>query len=231
MEVSRFHCLERGPYVFNEEREKRDMSWYGKDEKGTEDTTNGSRQFVKFGRYKKYVFNPDMSCEGCTEEDEVTIANMPLLGLIGKINRMGDFSGGLAMDKIIDAYDETDLPGSFEGMGFDGIFFKQKVIDFVFKGIKMGTTGWMLGEHGDGTQHDVLFITARLPMTVFDKDNGFALFNHRNDTMENEWYEVETEEESWDRYNVITKWGQKNHDHKFSENNLMGDLYNACKSL
>ena len=116
-------------------------------------------------------------------------------------------------------------------MGWDGIFFKQKVIDFVFKGIKKGTAGWMLGEHGDGAQHNVLFITDRLPMTVFDYENGFALFNHRNDTMENEWYEVETEEESWDRYNVITKWGQKNHEHEFSENNLMGDLYNACKSL
>ena len=68
-------------------------------------------------------------------------------------------------------------------------------------------------------------------MTVFDKENGFALFNHKNNTMENEWYEVETEEESWDRHTIITKWGQKNHKNEFSEDNLMGDLYDARKSL
>ena len=66
-------------------------------------------------------------------------------------------------------------------------------------------------------------------MTVFDRENGFALFNHKNDTMENEWYEVETEEQSRDRYNIITKWGQKNHRNEFSEDNLMGNLYDARK--
>ena len=227
--MSTFHNLERGPYVFTEEREKRNLTWYGKNGTGAEDNSTGSKQFVKFGQYKKYVFNPAKSCEGCTEEDEVTIANMPLLGLIGKLNRMG-ISGNGGMGEIFKAYEPVEPEDKFLGMGFDGIFFKQKVIDFVFKGIKTGTAGWMLGEKGDGTQHDVLFVTSRLPMTVFDHENGFALFNHRNDTMENEWYEVETEEESWDRHTVITKWGQKNHDHEFSEDNLMGDLYNACKS-
>ena len=119
------------------------MSWYGKYENGTEDTSNGSRQFVKFGLYKKYVFNPDKSCEGCTKEDEVTIANMPLLGLIGQANRMGDFSGSLVIGKIKAAYEQED---QFEGMGWDGIFFKQKVIDFIFNGINTGTPGWMIGE-------------------------------------------------------------------------------------
>ena len=109
--MSIFHCLERGPYAFSEQREKRDMSWYGKDENGTEDTTNGSRQFVKFGRYKKYVCHPDKSCEGCTEEDEVTI-----LGLIGKLNRM-NISGNGGMGQIYRAYEQED---KFQGMGFDG---------------------------------------------------------------------------------------------------------------
>ena len=79
-------------------------------------------------------------------------------------------------------------------MGFEGIVMTVSVRDFLFDGIKTGSSGWMIGmkmidgkpELGDG----VNFITARLPITFFDPMNGFALFNHKNNTMENEWYEV-----------------------------------------
>jgi hypothetical protein len=131
---------------------------------------------------------------------------MPLLGLIGKAKRMGGTAGKSAMTKIANAAsaqnENCTTCTNWEGMGFDGpspIFFTHTVEDFVLKGIKTGTAGWMIGMRGDGTQKDVTYITDRLPITVFDRDNGFALFNHRNDTMENEWYEVETEKESWDR--------------------------------
>merc|ERR1719357_355998 len=55
----------------------------------------------------------------------------------------------------------------------------------------------------------VTYITDRLPITAFGRENGFALFNHKNDTMENEWYEVETEQSSWENHTMITKWGQQ----------------------
>ena len=79
-------------------------------------------------------------------------------------------------------------------MGFEGIVMTVSVRDFLFDGIKTGSSGWMIGmkmvdgkpELGDG----VTFITDRPPISVFDPMNGFALFNHKNDTMENEWYEV-----------------------------------------
>ena len=76
------------------------------------------------------------------------------------------------------------------GMGFEGIVMKVSVKDFLFGGIKTGTAGWMIGLRKDQPQHDVLYVTDRLPTTAFGRENGFALFNHKNDTMENEWYEV-----------------------------------------
>ena len=75
-------------------------------------------------------------------------------------------------------------------MGFEGIVMTVSVKDFLFGGINTGTSGWMIGLRKDLPQKDVLFITARLTTTAFDSDNGFALFNHKNNTMENEWYEV-----------------------------------------
>jgi len=114
-------------------------------------------------------------------------------------------------------------------MGWNGtIVMTVSVRDFLFDGIKTGSSGWMVGMKGDGSQEDVPAITARLPITVFDPENGFALFNHKNDTMENEWYEVETEENGWDRHTMISKWGQQNElNEETSENNMLTTLYDA----
>ena len=79
---------------------------------------------------------------------------------------------------------------SRSGMGFEGIVMTVSVRDFLFDGIKTGSSGWMIGLKPNEEQGSVLYITDRLPITVFDPVNGFALFNHKNDTMENEWYEV-----------------------------------------
>ena len=84
---------------------------------------------------------------------------------------------------------------NLSGLGFDGIVITVSVRDFLFDGVKTGTAGWMIGLRKDQPQHNVLFITDRLPITVFGSENGFALFNHKNDTMENEWYEVSVSKE------------------------------------
>ena len=83
-------------------------------------------------------------------------------------------------------------------MGFEGLVMPVTVRDFLFDGIKTGSSGWMIGMQMINGQPQlvdkVTYITDRLPITVFGLDplveNGFALFNHKNDTMENEWYEV-----------------------------------------
>lgn len=219
---------EKGPYVFIEHREKRNLTW-GRQYEELNSSSTGS-QFIKFGQYKYYTFDAELSCEGCKEDDEVTIANMPLLGLIGKLERMfrdkpDATSSKGAYDKLYEGFASDFTAKDGTKFGFDGLFFKKKVNDFIFNGIDTGTAGWMLGKHGK-----VLYITDRLPMTAFDEEKGFAMFNGRNDTMENEWYEVETEEVSWDRRAMITKWGQKNRKNPLSAENMLEDLYTAYAS-
>ena len=41
------------------------------------------RHFFPSGQYKYYTFLEELSCDGCKEDDEVNIINMPLLSLIG----------------------------------------------------------------------------------------------------------------------------------------------------
>ena len=40
------------------------------------------RWHFRFGQYKSYSFDAATSCEGCSDEDEVTIINVALLGVI-----------------------------------------------------------------------------------------------------------------------------------------------------
>ena len=51
---------EKGPYAFKEMREKEELNW----------TSN--KEFLNFGQYKYYVFSPEDSCDGCTENDKGT---------------------------------------------------------------------------------------------------------------------------------------------------------------
>jgi len=200
---------ERGPYVFTEHREKRNI--------------NRTGTSIKYGQHKYYTFLKELSCSDCEETDTVNIINMPLLGLIGKLGRMRGITGAGALGKIF-----TAAQNEFEGMGFEGIVMTVSVRDFLFDGIKTGSSGWMIGLKPNEEQGSVLYITDRLPITVFDPVNGFALFNHKNDTMENEWYEVETELSSWEKHTMITKWGQqKKLNEETSENNMLTDLFGA----
>ena len=193
---------EKGPYIFIEHREKKDITWYGKHENGTEDFESGSKQFAKFGQYKYYTFDAEKShaggCVDCQEDDKVTIINMPLMGLIGQANRMGGFSGKGVIYKIIGDYNE-DTQMMNDKFDFDGVFAEFSVVDFLFHGIKTGAAGWMID--------DTIFITDRLPLTAFDKANGFALFNHKNDTMENEWYEVRRFQ--YEEHKTCFRWKRK----------------------
>ena len=39
----------------------------------------------RFGQYKAFSFDPASSCAGCSDEDEVTVINVPLLTIVDKI--------------------------------------------------------------------------------------------------------------------------------------------------
>ena len=39
----------------------------------------------RFGQFKSFSFDPASSCAGCSDEDEVTIINVPLLTIVDKV--------------------------------------------------------------------------------------------------------------------------------------------------
>jgi len=181
---------ERGPYVYQEDMLKKDIQW-----------TNDLDQFIEFGQYKTYTFKPEESCNNCTEDDEVRILNMPLAGLMAKAVDYGGMTGKGIFSGIQKNVLDQEV---------DELFPLTKVGDFLFNGIKDGAAGWMMTYSATKD---------RLP-PVFRPENGFALFNGKQDTSENECYQVETSSESWDRHTMITKWGK-------DSQSLSADLSNA----
>jgi hypothetical protein len=172
---------EKGPYTYREDMIKKDLNW-------TSDGGEDEKQFLQFGQYKTYTFLPEESCDGCTEDDQVRILNMPLAGLIATLHNLGgttELVGLMHVNKWLEA--ETDE-----------LFHLITVGDFLFRGTKAGAVVEMMED---------TFFNDRLP-PVFREENGFALFNGKQNTSENECYQVETSWESWEQHTVITKWGK-----------------------
>lgn len=47
--------------------------------------------FIRAGQYKAYVFDAAASCDGCTQDDPVTMINAPLIGLVAVFNSVERF--------------------------------------------------------------------------------------------------------------------------------------------
>jgi len=174
--------VEKGPYTYREDMIKKDLNW-----------TEGGDQFLEFGQYKTYTFLPEESCTGCYPCDQVRILNMPLAGLIATVYNMipeGATIPGIMLDQINKWLEGPDA--------IDELFALTTVQKFLFDGINTGAAGAMMTY---GLTHD------RLP-PIFTEENGFALFNRKQDTSENECYQVESSAVSWDRHTMITKWGK-----------------------
>eukprot|EP00090_Calanus_glacialis_P004002 TRINITY_DN12983_c0_g1_i3.p1 TRINITY_DN12983_c0_g1~~TRINITY_DN12983_c0_g1_i3.p1 ORF type:complete len:556 (+),score=132.50 TRINITY_DN12983_c0_g1_i3:35-1702(+) len=174
---------EKGPYTYQEDMVKKDLKW-----SNGSDASDDTKQFLEFGQYKTYTFLPDKSCTNCTEDDQVRMLNMPLAGLIAKFVEIGSTTGLIGIGKV-----EAMLKD-----GIDELFALTNVGDFLFRGISDGAAGWMM---------TYVLTKDRLP-PVFRPENGFALFNGKQDTSENECYQVETGQEDWEQHTVITKWGK-----------------------
>ena len=109
----------------------------------------------------------------------VRILNMPLAGLIAQMAAVGDFVSSIVFNGI-----EQMLES-----GVDELFPETTVGDFLFRGINTGAAEWMI---------NYALTKDRLPPT-FRPENGFALFNGKQDNSENACYQVETSAESWNR--------------------------------
>ena len=86
---------QRGPYVYREEREKRNEEQEG--------------DLLTFGEYKEYKFDSELSCEGCSEDDEVRILNLPLIGVVQECLNQGSLIGGILCGLV-----EAALHGEFQ---------------------------------------------------------------------------------------------------------------------
>jgi hypothetical protein len=56
--------------------------------------------FIRAGQYKAYVFDAAASCDGCTQDDPVTMINAPLIGLVAVFNSIGRFHSILPVSQI-----------------------------------------------------------------------------------------------------------------------------------
>ena len=153
---------------------------------------NGSKDHLAFGQYKDYTFWPEKSCENCTENDKVRILNMPLAGMIAVALGKGPTIGGIIQGKIEELLEQEDHEYH------DELFAETVVSDFLFNGIKTGAAGFAIS---------YALLADRLP-PVFSEENGFALFNGKQNTSENECYEVETSNLGWDRHTLISRYGR-----------------------
>ena len=45
--------------------------------------------YIKAGQYKAYVFDKDKSCKECNEDDDITMINAPLIGLVEVFKKKG----------------------------------------------------------------------------------------------------------------------------------------------
>ena len=86
---------QRGPYVYREERMKINEEQEG--------------DMLNFGEYKEYKFDSEMSCEGCSEDDEMRILNLPLIGVVQECLNQGSIIGSVLCGLV-----EAALNGEFQ---------------------------------------------------------------------------------------------------------------------
>ncbi|XP_022913485.2 sensory neuron membrane protein 2-like [Onthophagus taurus] len=103
---------ERGPYVYNESREKTGIS------------RNKTADTLTYKQYQQYSFNKEASGIN-TEEDEFYVLNTPLIGAFQTIDLMGGF-GSLVNDVWEGAFSDHQILGPF---------IKIKVKDYLFGGL------------------------------------------------------------------------------------------------
>merc|ERR1711892_184113 len=160
---------QRGPYVYREERLKMNEEQEG--------------DMLNFGEYKEYKFDRELSCESCSEEDEMRILNLPLIGVVQECLNQGALIGS-----VLCGFVEAALNGEFK----DELFFKHSVGDLLFQGVSTGIVEFLMTN---------ALTQNRLPPQI--QENGFALFNGKNATTDNGWYTLDISPTSYG----IQEWG------------------------
>jgi len=141
--------------------------------------------YLEYAQYRHFEFDPEKSCEGCKKDDKVRILNMPLIGAVATCLEMGgtQTTAGLSMlSKVID-----NTPESMD------LFLEDTVDNILFQGVDNRLVQELKNNFA---------LKSRLPPAV--QDNGFAIFNTKNATTNNECYRVDT---TVDGHSEILMWG------------------------
>jgi len=181
---------EKGPYVYQETRDKHDISY------------QNDSEFVSFGLYKQWDYVEDLSCDGCTKDDPVTILNMPLIGGVYIAAEMDNIVGRGILNMINKVIQGEHVYGVDDGCCVDTLFVTKGVDDLLFGGILDGIVKFLMTSPSTNSM---------LPPQI-DEETGFAIMNPRNGTSDNEWYQVDTGKVDLNRHSMITKWGPKEGD-------------------
>merc|ERR1719402_748246 len=181
---------EQGPYVYEETREKRNI------------TTQNDTQFITYGMYKQWDFRKELSCEGCDKDDEVTILNMPLIGAIYVASKEMDMLETAILGSINKAMKGLPVYGTTTGCCIDTLFHTKRVDDLLFSGVSDGLVKFLL-------EYSLTDDPNKLPPQIDFENKFFAIMHPKNATQDNEWYQIETGKVSWDRQSMIEQWGAK----------------------
>jgi len=148
--------------------------------------TFGEDNNLNFSQWRRFDFEESQSCVGCKATDEVTILNMPLIGAVDAALKEGSFLGGIALGVIAKAIENT--PNSKD------IALTDTVDNILFRGSNPPLVKALLSSG---------LFTNKMPPAI--QDNGFAIFNYKNDTSHNENYQVFTN--PTDIHSKIDMWG------------------------
>ena len=95
----------------------------------------------------------------------------------------------------------------------DTLFIDVKVEDLIFGGTIPGVVRWVYDKKMKtiGSALPSQIGSEQFPNGSFHGTNGFALFNGKNSTAFNEYYEIRTgADDHMDDYYMIEKWGKEN---------------------
>jgi len=143
---------------------------------------------LNFSQWRRFDFDEGLSCPGCKKTDSVTILNMPLIGAVDAAMKEGGMLQGIALATLVR---EGKIDNSADS---NDIALTDTVENILFAGVKNSLVDVLLTNN---------LFNSKCPPAI--QDNGFAVFNKKNDTSHNENYEVFTN--PTEVHSMISRWG------------------------
>jgi len=187
MKFTFYELLNPTKYVTGEEKPKfQEKGPYAYRETREKRNLTFGGENLNFSQWRRFDFDEGLSCAGCKATDTVTILNMPLIGGVDAAMKEGSFSQGAALGVISRNIDNT--------ANSQDIALTDTVDNILFRGVNTPLVTELL--------RNGLF-NNKMPPAI--QDNGFAIFNKKNDSSHNENYKVFTN--PTEMHSKIDLWG------------------------